>query len=161
MRSGRSIVGGMAAVAESAAEPLEGEFDRVLADERLGKPLEEGLQKIAKRMGSDDVDQFALIAALNRRSGSNVAEALDRVAEGARERADLSRELKALTSQAKISSRVLTALPALMLAAIELLDPGYAKPLFDTTLGIVVMCLCAVMVTCGWLVMRKIVDVEA
>ena len=161
MRSGRSIVGGMAAVAESAAEPLGGEFDRVLADERLGKPLEEALQAMAKRMGSDDVDQFALIAALNRRSGSNVAEALDRVAEGARERADLGRELKALTSQAKISSRVLTALPALMLAAIELLDPGYAKPLFDTTLGIVVLCLCVVMVTCGWLVMRKIVDVEA
>jgi tight adherence protein B len=161
MRAGRSIVGAMSAVAESADQPIRAEFESALADERLGKPLEEALQTIGRRMQSEDMDQFALIAALNRRSGSNVAEALDRVADGARERADLKRELKALTSQAKISSSVLTGLPVVMLGALELLDPAYAKPLFNTTVGIVVVCVAAIMVVAGWKVMQRIVDVEA
>ena len=160
MRAGRSFVGAMTAVAEAADEPVKGEFDHALADEQLGMPLEETLRAIARRMASEDMDQVALVAALNRRSGSNVAEALDRVAEGARERADLKRELDALTAQARISGRLLTALPPLMLVAVMVVSPKYAQPLFHTPAGIVVLCICAVMVFMGWLVIRRIVEVE-
>lgn len=160
MRAGRSIVGAMSAVAEAADEPVKGEFERALADEHLGLPLEETLRAIARRMASEDMEQVALVAALNRRSGSNVAEALDRVAEGARERADLKRELNALTAQARVSGRLLTALPLVLLVAVSLVSPKYAQPLFHTAAGIVVLCICAFMVGMGWLVIRRIVEVE-
>jgi tight adherence protein B len=159
MRAGRSIIGAMSSVAESADEPLKGEFDRALADEQLGRPLEETLSAIASRMASEDMEQVALIAALHRRSGSNVAESIDRVAEGARERADLRRELKALTAQARISSWVLSALPPLLLVAMFFVDPAYAQ-VFSTVGGIIVLCVCGAMVVAGWLVMRKIVNVK-
>ncbi len=110
MRSGRSVVGAIAAVAESADEPIRSELERAVTDEQLGRPLEESLDAVARRMHAEDMEQVSLIAALHRRSGSNVAEAFDRVAEGARERADLRREVKALTGQAKMSSLVLTGL---------------------------------------------------
>jgi Flp pilus assembly protein TadB len=161
MRVGRSFVGGISVVAESADEPVHGELDRAVTDEALGRPLEESLEAVAKRMQAPDMDQVALIAGLNRRSGSNVAEALDRVAEGARERADLRREVKALTAQAKMSSLVLTALPGVLLVGINLVSPLYAYPLFHTTIGIVLMGVGTGMVFAGWKVMKKITTVHA
>jgi tight adherence protein B len=123
--------------------------------------LEESLEAVSLRMHATDMDQVALIAGLNQRSGSNVAEALDRVAEGARERADLRREIRALTAQGKMSSWILTALPPVMLLAISLVSPSYAHPLFHSTGGIVLLVIGAGMVLAGWKVMKKISTIKA
>ncbi|HEX8976538.1 MAG TPA: type II secretion system F family protein, partial [Solirubrobacteraceae bacterium] len=112
------------------------------------------------RMDAPDLDQVALIAALNRRSGSNVAEALDRVSEGARERQDLKREVKALTAQAKMSSWVLTSLPGVLLLALSVVSPVYAYPLFHTTMGIVLLVVGAGMVFAGWKALKKITEIR-
>lgn len=160
MRSGRSVVGAISAVAESADEPLRSELERAVIDEQLGRSLEESLEAVAVRMQADDMEQVALIAALHRRSGSNVAEAFDRVAEGARERADLRREVKALTGQAKMSSWVLTALPAVMLAGLTFVAPVYAHPLFHSTFGIILLVIATGMVFAGWKIMGKIINVK-
>lgn len=161
IRVGRSFVGALGVVGEGAEEPTRSEFERAATDEALGRPLEESLEAVSRRMQSNDMDQVALIAALNRKSGSNVAEALDRVAEGARDRADLRREIRALTAQAKLSSTVLTALPGVLLAGLSVLSPQYSHPLFHTTLGIVSMVIGAGLVVGGWKVMQKITRVEA
>jgi Flp pilus assembly protein TadB len=161
LRVGRSFVGALSVVADSADEPIRGELERALTDEALGRPIDTSLEAVAVRMNSTDMDQVALIAGLNRRSGSNVAEALDRVAEGARERADLRREIKALTGQAKMSSMVLTGLPPILLVGLTLVSPQYSHPLFHTTLGIVLLGVSGVMVISGWKVMQKITRVEA
>jgi tight adherence protein B len=160
IRSGRSFVGALGAVAETTTEPMAGELDRALTDEKLGLPLERALEAIGERMHSKDMSQVALIAALNRSSGANVAESLDRVAESARERADLVREMKALTGQARMSSWVLSGLPPLMLLGLTVIAPTYAHPLFHTTLGIVLLGVAALMVFGGWRVMKRIVTVE-
>jgi tight adherence protein B len=161
IRVGRSLVAGLGILAEGAEEPMRSELERAVTDEALGRPLEESLDLVARRMKSTDMDQVALIAALNRRSGSNIAEALDRVAEGARERADLRREIRALTAQAKMSSLVLTALPGVLLAGLSLVSPQYSHPLFHTTMGVVALSVGAVLVAMGWKVMQKITRVEA
>lgn len=160
MRVGRSFIGAMTVVADSAEEPTKSELERVVTDEALGRNVDEALEAVARRMDAPDLDQIALIAALNRRSGSNVAEALDRVAEGARERADLKREVKALTAQAKMSSLVLTSLPGVLLLGLMLISPLYAHPLFHTTLGIALLGVGACMVFAGWKVMQKITNVK-
>jgi tight adherence protein B len=160
MRAGRSVIGALVTVAESADEPIKSELDHAIRDEQLGLPLEESLEAIARRMDADDMDQVALVAALNRRSGSNVAEALDRVAEGARERADMRREVKALTGQAKMSSLVLTGLPPLLLIGITLIAPDYAHPMFHTPIGLGLLVVSALMVFSGWKVMSKITNVK-
>src|SRR5262249_41442847 len=158
--AGRSLVGALSAVAESADEPMRSELDRALADERLGLPLEQTLNAIGHRMQSEDMEQVALIAALHRRSGSNVAEALGLLADGAGERADMRRELSAMTGQARITSWVLTALPPILLVVLTVIDPRYAKPLLHTVAGAIVLVLSSVMVGFGWLAMKKIINVE-
>jgi tight adherence protein B len=160
MRAGRSMVGAFSAVADSAGEPIRGEFERIVNDEQLGRSVEESLDAIAKRMGADDMDQVSLIASLHRSSGSNVAESLDRVAEGSRDRADMRRELHALTGQARMSSWVLTALPGVLLLGITVLAPKYSRPMFHTTLGIVLLVVSALMVFGGFQVMKRITNVE-
>lgn len=161
MRVGRSFISAIASVAEGADEPVKGELERAVTDEALGRPIDETLQSIADRMQDPDMEQVALIAALNRRSGSNVSEALDRVAEGARERADMRREIKALTAQAKMSSSVLTALPGVLLLGLVLISPVYAYPLLHTTIGNVLLGVGATMVFSGWKVLKKISTVQA
>jgi tight adherence protein B len=161
VRGGKSLAGSVAAVMDGADEPLLSEFERVVADEKLGRSLEASLRTIAERMKSEDMEQVTLVAALHRRSGSGVAEALDHVAEGARERAELIRELKSLTGQAKLSSRILTGLPLVLFVALSLLNPSYMRPLLHTAGGIMITVLCALMVSLGWFVMRRIVKVEA
>jgi tight adherence protein B len=158
MRSGRSFVGALDGVAETSAEPMRGELERATTDERLGLPLEETLVAIARRMEAKDMDQIAMIAALNRNSGSNVAEALERVAEGARERADLEGEMRSLTGQARMSSWILTGLPPVMLGALTVAAPQYGKPLFHTVAGVVLLVFATGLVIAGWLVMQKIVN---
>ena len=156
IRVGRSFVGALAIVADSADEPTRSEFERAVTDESLGRPLDESLLAVGVRMQSLEMDQIALIAELNRRSGSNVAEALDRVAEGARDRADLLREMKALTAQAKMSSSVLTGMPVVLLLGLSVIAPSYAHPLFHTTYGFVALGLRRRSSSLsGWKVMKK------
>jgi tight adherence protein B len=161
MRGGRSMAGAMLAVVDGANEPILGEFERVVTDEQLGRPLETSLNTMAERMKSEDIQQVALVAALHRRSGSSVAEALDHVAEGARDRQELVREMKSLTGQARLSSRILTGLPFVLVIMLNLVAPGYMRPLTHTTGGIAVIVFCAFLVGLGWMVMRRIVKVEA
>jgi len=160
MRGGRSFVGAITAMAESATEPLRGEFQRAVSDERLGLPLEDTLDAIGRRMEAKDMEQIALIAALHRGSGSNVAEALDRVADSSRERADLRREMRSLTAQARMSAGVLTGMPPLMLVALMFIAPQYQHPLFHTTGGIVGLFVAAGLLGLGWTVMGKIINAE-
>jgi tight adherence protein B len=160
MRAGRSFVGAISVVADTSAEPMKSELERAVSDERLGLPLEDTLDAIGRRMQSKDMEQIALIAALNRNSGSNVAEALDRVAEGARDRADLAREMRSLTGQARMSSWVLSGLPPAMLIGLSVIEPEYSRPLLHTTTGIVLLVIATLMVVAGWAVMRRIVNPE-
>lgn len=160
MRVGRSFVSALTVVSEGSDEPIRSELERAISDESLGMPLEEALDAVAHRMDASDMEQVALVAGLNRRSGSNVSESLDRVADGARERADMRREVKALTGQARMSSSVLTALPALLLGGISLISPRYSYPFWHTTVGPILLAVGGALVFAGWKVMKKISEVK-
>jgi tight adherence protein B len=160
MRAGHGLVSGLMAVARSASEPSRTEWTRVLTDEQLGMPLEEAMRALAGRMGSDDVEQVALVASLHHRTGGNMAEVLDRVSEGVRERGELRRELRALTSQARLSRWVVTVLPFALVLIIEIIDPKYMRPLFQTTGGFIVLAFAGVLVTIGSLIMRMFTEIK-
>jgi tight adherence protein B len=160
MRAGHGLVSGLAAMVRSASEPSKGEWNRVLADEQLGKPLEVAMQSLARRMDCDEVEQMALVASLHQRTGGNMAEVLDRVADGVRERAELRRELQALTSQARLSRWVVTALPPAVATVVMIVNPHYLRPLFHTTGGNIMLVIAVVLLILGSLVMRALTDIK-
>jgi tight adherence protein B len=160
MRAGHSLVAGISSMAESATEPSRSEWARVIADEQLGMPLEEAMRPLAKRMDSEDVGQVALVAALHTRTGGNMAEVLERVADSVRERAELRREMHALTAQARLSRYVVTSLPVAVAGAIALINPSYIRPLFHTTTGIVLVLIAGGLLAVASVVMRSITDIK-
>lgn len=160
IRAGHSLVSAIGVMAESASEPTRREFRRVVADEQLGLPLEDSLRSVAARMQARDVEQVALVAELHHRTGGNMAEVLDRVADGVRDRAELNGELRALTAQARMSRSIVTAIPLILVGVIFLIDSTYLDPLLHTTFGNVLLALGACMVVAGWLVMGRIATVE-
>ena len=160
MRAGHSLVSGITAMAKTASEPSRSEWTRVVADEQLGMPLETAMRPIGERMDCRDIEQIALVASLQQRSGGNMADVLERVGDGVRERADLRRELVSLTAQARLSRWIVTALPPGMIAVLALLHPAYLRPLFHTTGGQLLLGLAVVFVVAGSLVMRAITTIK-
>jgi tight adherence protein B len=160
LRAGHSIVGALALVVNDAPEPSRTEFQRVVADEQLGVPLEDALMVVSRRMKSRDVEQVALVASLQRETGGNSAEVLDRVTESIRERAALRRLVRSLTAQGRMSRWVVSLLPVGLLLVISGLNPTYMKPLFTHTSGRIMLSLAAVMIVSGSLVIKKIVDIK-
>jgi tight adherence protein B len=160
LRAGHSLIGALAVVVEESAEPSKREFGRIVTDEQLGVPLEEALDRVAQRMASRDLDQVSVVAELQRRTGSNSAEVLDRVTETVRERFALRRLVSGLTAQGRMSRWVLTCLPLGLMLVIALLNPGYLHPLLHTGFGKFLLVLGAIMVTCGSLIIKRIVEIE-
>ena len=158
LRAGHSIVGGMSLVVNDAAEPSRSEFQRVIADEQLGIPLEDSLSTVARRMNSRDVEQVALVSSLQRQTGGNSAEVLDRVVENIRERQALRRLIRTLTAQGRMSRWIVSFLPVALLLLISAINPSYMKPLFTHTSGHVILVVGAVMIVAGSLVIKRIVD---
>jgi len=160
MRAGHSVTAAMRITAEGASEPARSEFAQVVADEQLGRPLSVALAPVERRMASRDIGHLAVITSVHDRSGGNMAEVLDRLADSVRERSDLQRELRSLTAQARLSRYIVTALPPVVVGAMALIEPGYLSPLFHTTTGVILLLLCGVLLVSGYFVMRKIVDIE-
>jgi tight adherence protein B len=160
LRSGHSFAGALAVVVDSGSEPMKSEMQRVVADEQLGVPIQDSLAVVAQRMASREVEQLALVAELQREAGGNAAEVIDQVAETVRERFDLKRLIKTLTTQGRMSRAIVSALPIFIFIVIRLENPNYFHPLTSTLGGKVVLGAAAVWAVLGSLVIKRIVEIE-
>ena len=160
LRSGHSFIGALAVCVEDAAEPSKSEFQRVIADEQLGVPIDEALHVVADRMQSRDIIQIALVAKLQRDAGTNAAEVLDQVAYNVRGRLELRRLIASLTAQGRMARWIVSLLPVLLFGAIFLLNRAYLAPLWEEPAGIVGMIAAAIMIVAGSLVIKRIIEIE-
>jgi tight adherence protein B len=160
LRAGHSFIGALTVVVKDAPEPTRRELQRVVADDQLGVPPEESLRIVARRMASDELEQVALVAELQREAGGNMAEVLDTVVETIRERFDLRRLIQTLTAQGRLARWVVSLLPVAVALAVTLINPAYMRPLFTSSGGQILIAICAVMIICGSLVIKKIINIK-
>lgn len=160
LRAGHSLVGALSVVVADASEPSKTEFQRVVADEQLGVPLETALDRVVERMKNRDLEQVSLVASVQAETGGNVAEVLDRVTENIRERQELRRLIQTLTAQGRLARWIVSALPIGLILAILALNPGYLSPMFHHTAGLVALMIGALMIVAGSVVIGRIVDIE-
>ena len=160
LRAGHSFVGALAVVVDDCEEPARTELRRVVADEQLGVPLEDALDSVVRRMDNRDLGQVALVASLQRQTGGNSAEVIDRVTETVRERFELRRLVQTLTAQGRMSRWIVSGLPVVLLLAFLVISPTYLAPLFHQTVGQVLLTLAFVFVVIGSIVIGRIVDIE-
>jgi tight adherence protein B len=160
LRAGHSLIGALSVVVEDAPEPSRTEFRRVISDEQLGVSLEDALHVVVERMENRELEQVALVAAVQRNSGGNTAEVLDRVTETIRERFELRRTVRTLTAQGRLSRWIVSILPLFLLVVITLLNPGYMHVLYASTGGKVALVFAALMVIAGSFVIKRIVNIK-
>ncbi|HEX5469322.1 MAG TPA: type II secretion system F family protein [Gaiellaceae bacterium] len=160
LRAGHSFIGALSVVVDDSAEPSKKELQRAIGDEQLGTSLREALERVAYRMDNRDLEQVAIVASLQRETGGNIAEVLDRVTETVRERFELRRLVQTLTAQGRMSRWVVSLLPVVLLLAITAINPGYVDPLFHKSAGRALLLLAALLVVSGSLVIKRIVNIK-
>jgi tight adherence protein B len=111
-------------------------------------------------MRCDDVMYVGLIATLQRDTGGNTAEVLDKVVETMRERGKLRRLVRTLTAQGRLGGWIVTALPVAMIAFLSTFKPGYLAPMTEKVIGWVILVIAGLMVALGAYCIRRIVDIK-
>jgi tight adherence protein B len=160
LRTGHSFVGALSQMVETAPEPSATEFRRVIADERLGVSIDTALGAIVERMRNKHLKQVSLVTVIQRETGGNGSEALDRVVENIRAGDDLRRLVKTLTAQGRIAQVVLTALPIVTAIAFRTVGGPDMDPLFESGAGHIALIVAALLVTLGGVWIGRIVKVK-
>jgi tight adherence protein B len=160
LRAGHSFMQALDTVAREIAQPAAGEFQRVVAEVRLGRPGEEALESLAERVGSEDFKWAVMAVNIQREVGGNLAEILDSVADTLRERATMRRQIRVLTAEGRLSAYVLGAMPFGIGLYMFAVNREYISLLFTTKIGIGMLISAGIALALGILWMRKIVDID-
>jgi len=160
LQSGFSLPQALDTVVRETGQPAAGEFARALAEARLGGDLEDCLETIADRMGSDDLRWTVMAIRIQRGMGGNLAEVLTTTVNTIRERGYLRRQVRALSAEGRLSAYILIALPVGVGAFLFVTRPAYMRPLYTTHVGELMLAGAAVLMVAGTLLMRQMIKVE-
>jgi len=160
LRAGHSLASGFKLVADEAGGPIATEFERCYEAQNLGQPLEEAIEEMTERVPNLDLRFFATAVVLQRQTGGDLAEILDKIGHLVRERYKIWGQIQALTGEGRLSGIVLLALPPVLAIVMWRLNPGYLMTLFHDPMGHQMLAFAIVMQIVGALVIRKIVNIK-
>lgn len=160
LRAGHSLAAGFRLVHEEMPDPIGTEFGRVFEEQNLGVPLEEALTSLADRIPNLDLKFFATAVILQRQTGGDLAELLDKIGYLVRERFKIWGQVQALTAEGRLSGVVLLGLPPLLFVAVYRINPEYLMQLFTDPMGRQMLAGAVVLQILGALAIRKIVNIR-
>ncbi|MFE6256235.1 type II secretion system F family protein [Agromyces sp. NPDC057865] len=149
LRAGHGLAQALDSVARYADPPTSEEFSRIVNESRIGRDLNDALNDTAVRMRSDDFSWAAQAIAINRETGGNLAETLQRTAATIRERNQIRRQVKALSAEGRLSAIILIALPIAIFLGILILQPAYLAPFFANIFGWMALAAALVLMVIG------------
>jgi tight adherence protein B len=160
LRAGQSLGFGFQMIAAEMSPPIAKEFGRVFEEQNLGIPLDESLKDLTERVPNLDLKFFCTAVILQRQTGGDLAEILDKIGALIRDRFRIWGQVQALTGEGRLSGIVLLALPFVLFVAVYYLNPDYIKVLFEDPLGKKMLAGAIFMQVVGALVIRKIVNIQ-
>jgi len=160
LRAGHSLLRAVDSVSQEADAPTSEEFARIVNETRVGRDLNDALDEVAERMGSDDFTWVAQAIAIHREVGGNLAEVLDAVGHTIRERNAIRRQVKALSAEGKLSAIVLMALPFGVTGFISMSNPAYIAKFTESLAGYAMLAAAAVMLLVGGLWLKSTVKIK-
>jgi tight adherence protein B len=160
MKAGYSFQAAMKFIGEEVPQPLGPEFARFYEEQRLGMEVRTALLALQERVNSLDLRMFVTAILIQRETGGNLSEVLGKISTLMRERSALKGEIATLTAESKLSARILGALPFVVFGMVNLLNPGFMRPMMQTSIGPWVFAGAALMVAFGYWVMMRIADIE-
>ncbi len=160
LRAGHSLGAGLQLVAAEIPDPLGSEFGRVYEEQNLGIALEDALGNLCDRVPSLDLRFFATAVILQRTTGGDLAEILEKIGQIIRSRFKIMGQIQALTGEGRLSGSVLLCMPPTLMIVMMFLNYDYVMLLFTNDLGKKMMAVACFMQVLGALVIRKIINIK-
>jgi tight adherence protein B len=160
LRAGHSLAAGLHVVSEESPAPISKEFGRVYEEQNLGISLEEALKSLCKRVPNLDLKFFVTSVVIQRQTGGDLAEILDRIGYVIRERIKILGQVKALTAEGRLSGIVLIALPIGLFLMMLWMKPDYIQLLWKDPLGVQMSIGAIVLMLVGSYSIKKIIDIK-
>jgi len=160
LRAGHSFTGAIQLIAQEMPAPVGPEFQKIFDEQNLGIPMRQALVGLTERVDSLDVRFFVTAVLIQRETGGNLAEIIDKISYVIRERFRVQGQLRIFTAQARLSGIILAFLPPVLAFVIYLLNPDYMKPLWFDKLGNFMVGMAVVLQIFGALVIRKIIRIK-
>ena len=160
LRAGHSLAAGLHVVAEEMPQPICKEFGRVYEEQNLGITLDEALKGMCERVPNLDLKFFITSVAIQRQTGGDLAEILDRIGYVIRERIKILGQVKALTAEGRLSGIVLVALPIGLFFLMLWMKPDYIEALWKDPMGVKMSIGAIFLMLIGTYSIKKIIDIK-
>ncbi len=166
LRAGASFLQAIELVVRETQPPISTEFNRVIREVNLGLPFEQALNNMVRRVRSEDLELMSTAITIQHQVGGNLAEILDSIAFTIRERIRIKGDIRTLTAQQRMSGYVVAGLPIGLVVILSLIAPNFMAPMFGDPrifgipAGVIILVIGGVMMGIGFLLIRRIVDIE-
>ncbi|HTO40348.1 MAG TPA: type II secretion system F family protein, partial [Rhizomicrobium sp.] len=158
VRSGLPVNEALKIVAKESPEPVGSEFRLLIEGLKVGVTLDQGLKRMYDTTPTAEVSFFAIVMSIQLKSGGNLSEALSNLAAVLRDRKRLEGKIKAMSSEAKASAGIIGSLPVVVGGLVFLTTPDYIKLLFTERMGNLMLLGCAIWMSIGIAVMKKMIS---
>lgn len=160
LRAGHSMSSSIEIVAEQSVEPLASEFAIVFQQQKFGIPFRVAILQLGDRVPSKDLHFLITAILVQKETGGDLTEILDRTTRIIRERVRIEGEIRTYTAQGRLTGWILSALPIIMLVLINVITPGYSRILFHDPVGQELLSAGAVLILLGGFIISRIVDIQ-
>ena len=160
LRAGFSISQAFDSVVEQGEKPMSEEFAILQQQLKIGMSLEDALESMSARVGSDDLTLVTPAILISRKTGGNVTEIFDKISETIRGRMKIERKVKTLTAQGRMQGLIVSAMPVFLGIVMTLIKPNLMIPYLTSFMGLMSVLVMSVLIFVGWMMIRKIIKID-
>jgi tight adherence protein B len=160
IKAGLPLLDSFKLIAADAQEPIRSEFQAIINTQAFGMPIGEACLKLYERMPVPEANFFGIVISIQQRSGGNLSEVLSNLGRVLRDRKRMKAKIQAMSMEAKASASIIGALPLVVMGLIFFTSPNYIELLWTHSLGRMMLAACAVWMSIGIFVMRKMINFD-
>lgn len=160
LQAGQGLVAALQIAGEESRWPVNEEIQKVMSEINFGASFDDALQGMGKRIKLDELHYFISSIGIQRQSGGNLSTIIANIERTIRSRYELKREMRAMLAQGKMTGYVLVGMPFVMVLVLQLVNPEYLSPLFQTELGLKILTFAIIWEVFGILWIKKIVSIK-
>lgn len=158
LKSGLPVTEAMKIIAIEQGPPVGPEFLEVVEGQRIGIPLDQGIERMVERVPLPEVNFLAIVMTIQAKAGGNLSEALNNLSVVLRDRKKMKAKVRSVSQEAKSSAAIIGVLPLFVMGIISFVNPTYMLPLFHTKTGNLLLGASAFWMSIGILIMRKMIN---
>jgi tight adherence protein B len=160
IKAGLPLLDSLKLIAAEAEEPVRSEFRSIIETQAIGIPIGEACPQLYEEIPLPEANFFGIVVSIQQRAGGNLSEALGNLSRVLRDRKKMKAKIKAMSMEAKASASIIGALPIAVMIIVYITSPQYISLLWTEPLGRMMMLGCAIWMSIGIMVMRKMINFD-